>query len=53
MLYDGFDLDNYDYTEYARAHKSEPPSSTDCEMGNENPWTPARRHKKGRPLGLL
>ena len=51
----GFDIDNFidncDYAEYASAHESEPPSSTDCEMGNENPWTPARRHKKRKASG--
>ena len=29
---DGFDLENYDYTDYASALENEPPSSTDCEM---------------------
>jgi len=47
----GFDMDKYDYTEYASAHESEPPSSTDCEMGNDDTWTPARRHKKRKASG--
>jgi len=51
---DGFDLDNYDYADYASALESEHPSSTDCEMesGNaENVWTPARRYKKRKASG--
>ena len=33
---DGFDIDNFDYADYASAFESEPPSSTDCEMESEN-----------------
>ena len=42
----GFDLDNYDFTEYASALDGENLSSTDCDMESESIWTPARRHKK-------
>jgi len=51
---DGFDIDNYDYADYASALESEHPSSSDCgmESGNaENMWTPARRHKKRKASG--
>jgi hypothetical protein len=50
---EGFDLDNYDFTEYASALDGENLSSTDCDMESESIWTPARRHKKGRLLLLL
>ena len=51
---EGFDLDSYDFTEYASALDGENPSSTDCDMEPESIWTPARRHKKkGRLLLLL
>ena len=43
---EGFDLDSYDFTEYASALDGENPSSTDCDMESESIWTPARRHKK-------
>jgi hypothetical protein len=39
-----FDLENYDYTEYASALENF--SSTDCDMESESIWTPARPHKK-------
>ena len=42
----GFDIDNYDLTEYASALDGENLSSTDCDMESESIWTPARRHKK-------
>ena len=42
----GFDIDNYDFTEYASALDGENLSSTDCDMESESIWTPARRHKK-------
>jgi hypothetical protein len=41
---EGFDLDNYDFTEYASALDGENLSSTDCDMESESIWTPARRH---------
>ena len=43
---EGFDLDSYDFTEYASALDGENPSSTDCDMESDSIWTPARRHKK-------
>ena len=43
---EGFDLDNYDFTEYASALDGENLSNTDCDMESESIWTPARRHKK-------
>ena len=43
---EGFDLDNYDFTEYASVLDGENLSSTDCDMEPESIWTPARRHKK-------
>ena len=43
---EGFDLDSYDFTEYACALDGENLSSTDCDLESENLWTPARRHKK-------
>ena len=48
---DGFDIDNFDYADYASAQENEPPSSTDCEMESESVWTPARRHKKRKASG--
>jgi hypothetical protein len=36
----GFDLDSYDFTEYASALDGENPSSTDCDMESESIWTP-------------
>ena len=42
----GFDIDNYDFTEYASALDGENLSSTDYDMESESIWTPARRHKK-------
>jgi len=45
----GFDLDQYDYTEYASALESENMSSTDME--SESVWTPVRRHKKRKASG--
>ena len=51
---DGFDIDNFDYIDYASALESEHPSSTDNEIesGNtENTCTPARRHKKRKASG--
>jgi hypothetical protein len=39
---EGFDLDSYDFTEYASALDGENPSSTDCDMESERIWTPAR-----------
>jgi hypothetical protein len=50
---EGFDLDSYDFTEYASALDGENPSSTDCDMESESIWTPARRHKKKGRLLLL
>jgi hypothetical protein len=53
----GFDIDNYDFTEYASALDGENLSSTDCDMESESIWTPARRHKKRKasasPLNQL
>jgi hypothetical protein len=43
---EGFDLDSYDFTEYASALDGENLSTTDCDMESESLWTPARRHKK-------
>jgi hypothetical protein len=43
---EGFDLENYNYTEYASALEGENLSSIDCDMESESIWTPARRHKK-------
>ena len=43
---EGFDLDKYDFTDYASALDGENLSSTDCDMELESVWTPARRHKK-------
>jgi hypothetical protein len=33
---EGFDLDSYDFTEYASALDGENPSSTDCDMESES-----------------
>ena len=44
----GFDLDQYNYVDYASALESENLLCTDME--SESVWTPARRHKKGRLL---
>lgn len=54
---EGFDLDNYDFTEYASALEGENPSSTECDMESESIWTPARRHNirkaSGSPLNQV
>jgi hypothetical protein len=33
---EGFDLDSYDFTEYASALDGDNPSSTDCDMESES-----------------
>ena len=48
---DGFDLDNYDYADYASVLEGENPSSIDCDMESENVWTLVRRHKKRKASG--
>jgi hypothetical protein len=50
---EGFDLDSYDFTEYASALDGENPSSTDCDMESESIWTPARRHNNVQLLITL
>jgi hypothetical protein len=37
----GFDLEKYDYSEYASALEGDNLSSTDCDMESESIWTPA------------
>jgi hypothetical protein len=46
LVNEGFDLDSYDFTEYASALDGENLSTTDCDMESESLWTPARRHKQ-------
>ena len=50
---EGFDLDSYDFTEYASALDGENLSTTDCDMESERVYGHRLvAIKKGRPLLL-
>jgi len=47
---DGFDIDNFEYSEYASTHPLSS-ANTDNEIESENSWTPTRRYKKRNASG--